>query len=93
MTCTKKAFETQKEAQKRVNEINKENGTNKEFKDGKILTLRYYVCKDCGKYHLSSMSKHNHKYFTNKDFRKSINRKSFLNRETDFWKQRLGIQD
>jgi len=93
MACNKKAFDTQKEVAKRANEINESNAKNSAFKKGKILTLRYYQCDSCGKYHLTSMDKHAHKYATNKKYQKEVNKKSFLNKETDYWKRKLGIND
>lgn len=82
--CIKKVFETSNEADKRKSEINKLNGNNK---------MRIYKCDNCGKYHLTSMSKHDHKFKHNSEYRSQILRNAFLSRETEYWENKLGVKE
>lgn len=87
MNCDKKTFETLKKAVKRANQINHENNQNK----NNNLKLRAYKCNDCNKFHLSSLSEHQHKYFTDKNYKTKVREKSFLKLETEYWQKKLKI--
>ena len=89
MKCKKKGFNTPNEAQKRVNQINKENKKNK----NNIGTFRFYKCDTCNMYHLTKMEKKTHKFITDPKYRKELKLKSFLKRETEYWKSKFGIDD
>lgn len=93
-SCTKKTFETEREAQDRATEINKENGTHvpkrekrkrsKPPKNGGVR-MRAYPCERCGKFHISSMSK--------SDYNKIVDQKKgrFIAREARRWMDKLGL--
>ena len=81
MTCQKKAFEEGKEAEKRARQIRSEtNGKTK---------MRPYKCDKCGKWHLTSMSKHTHKFVTNVQYRNEVYQKAFIRKESAYWEVKL----
>jgi hypothetical protein len=82
MKCEKRAFDSMDEAQKRSGEINKENAHKKGAKP-----LRPYRCGDCQKWHLTSMTKHQFKYKSNKNYRNHVNERAFIKRESEHWER------
>ena len=82
--CNKKTFETPQEAQKRANEINKENKSK-----GDKTKLRPYRCKKCRKMHLTSM--HRKKYQATKDVgaRNNTREKKFIKQEGEYWESKF----
>ena len=93
MECTKVAFKTIDEANRRANEINNENKKNKDK-----IRLRPYSCKDCGEAHLSSMSKRLHMHCTSEESRIDIRknkadakRKIFVENEAEHWEDKFGL--
>ena len=92
--CGKKVFDTAEEAQARTREINKlhrKGKGQKKLRNGK--EMRFYKCKECGKFLLTSMSKEKHRFHTSPTFRKKLKFERFLERETEHWKKKLGIKD
>lgn len=87
MDCKKKKFKTSREANKRKNEINKDNQRNKV----KVI-LRYYKCNKCGSYPLTKMEKHQYNYRNNIDYRNKVNETLFINRETEYWENKFNIK-
>ena len=66
-------------------EINKENR-----EKGDDTRLRSYFCDECKGYHLSSMTKEEFKKYD--PYHKALKRKErFIQRETTYWEQKLGI--
>lgn len=85
MKCQEKTrFETNEECQKRCNEINSEYD--------KPL-LRVYKCPECKGYHLTSLTKHQHKFYTDKRYRIETKERAFIKRESEYWKKKFGITD
>lgn len=83
--CKKKGFDNVELANKKISEIYKETK--------KSLLMRAYKCKECSKFHLTKMTKHKHKFFTDKTYRKDIQLKSFLKTETEYWNRKFNISD
>lgn len=88
MKCSKKKFENSQDAQKRANEINEENKKNKSQKE----RLRPYKCDICNKFHLTSMTKDQHKWHTDAEYRHRKKHDAFIRRETEYWENRFGIK-
>lgn len=86
MSCLKKSFETNKEAKARANEINIINRSNKDK-----TKLRPYKC-ECGKFHLTSMSKNKYLVVNDQDYRVKTREKNFIRRETEYWEKKLNIK-
>ena len=80
--CNKVAFETQLLANKRANEINKENKSN---------DMRGYKCDKCKYFHLTSMSKHKHKWITSVQYRNKVREDRFLKDESEYWERHFNV--
>lgn len=86
INCNKTVFFTSQDAHERVQEINQENSI-----IGREERLRHYKCDNCGYYHLTSMKKHDYKKKNDGMYRKKLQFKSFLRRESEYWKGKLGV--
>ena len=84
MDCRKKTFDTPELANARVCEINADNK-----KANDKTKLRYYLCKYCGKYHLTSTSKHGFKFKTDINYRSKIREQSFIKRESEYYEDKF----
>lgn len=88
MDCStnKKAFDSKKDAHERAKEINAENR-----EKGDNTKLRAYHCRECLKYHLSSMSKNDfNKIDPIKKAMKRTKRNVML--EAEYWSNKLGVE-
>lgn len=85
MSCKKVSFEDSRSAEVRSNEIYKE--TKKKIK------LRSYKCDVCGKFHLTKMSKQQHKFATDKEYRFKALSEARRNREIEYWMKKLGVSN
>lgn len=84
--CGKKVFNTNELAQGRANEINKINKVNR------VGTfLRVYKCPDCGRFHLTSMSKKHYGNTKDADSRTKAREIKFIKTETTFWERVFNI--
>ena len=84
MECTKKSFASAQEAEARALEIHKENKLNGNQRKGS-KPMRPYKCDLCGSYHLTSQTKHQYRFQTDVNYRRSIRKSSFIKRMTSHW--------
>lgn len=83
--CQKTSFSSMDAANARSNAINASN------KGKSVRLLRPYRCDVCAMYHLTSMTKHQHRYVTDVRYRSMINTQAFIRRETEYWEDYYGI--
>jgi len=87
MSCStnKKVFDDKKAAKARAKEINEEN-----IKKVDDTRLRAYFCRECEKYHLSSMTKNE---FDKIDPVKRAEKRTarIVRMEAEYWTSKLGI--
>ena len=84
MSCSKKTFETKAEAVARANEIKQE--ANK----GEKIPVRSYRCPECGKFHLTSITKAEKKAIQKRIQNKAENK---IQREAEYWMQKKGWRE
>ncbi len=87
--CKKKSYNTDKDAISALNKI-KLTSTNE------TIPLRFYECKYCGKYHLTSKTETKYKNnlnIKNQRINERVKKRelSFINREANYWMKKFGI--
>jgi hypothetical protein len=91
--CKKITFETLSLAKARAKEINLENSKKKKRKKQRRIELRAYKCKDCGKFHLSSMPKHRYMWNNDANYRSDVREKVFIKKESEYWEEKFNNKD
>ena len=84
--CNKTEFKTFDLAQKRANEINKENGKKRKY------SLRPYQCDECKLYHLTKQTKKTYRYNHDLRYRNRVNEERFIAQQTEIYERKFGIK-